>query len=133
MKKRLVNLTGNEVVISDSRGLICKIPSEGELKLSVVSHIPYPEHHIHYYDSSTDTEAGIPVFSAEKMRLDEMSSGYTILETLTKDDYVIVSLSVAQHIKLLKLSFKPKFFISCSKREIYGKECNSLQWFPIAI
>jgi hypothetical protein len=60
---------------------------------SSLSHI----HPLHYFRASDQAEAGISIIPAQVFTgLDETSPGYKLLDGLTKEDSIIVSMPVAQ-------------------------------------
>jgi len=136
---KLLNLTSKEICIyNDSNSIIARLPSRGELRIRTSDHTHYPLHHIHYYDSATETEAGIPISPAKIINLDQQSPGYASLDCLTSDDdSIVVSLPVAEFLmsKNKKMQVVPQIFVvdTSDNSLIYNTETSigikRLEWY----
>lgn len=111
------NLTAKDIEIYDEKNiLMVRLPSQGELRLRKSStYRHYPPHHIHYYDESTRTEAGIPVLAApaHEESLDPTSLGYAVFQSATRTDCVIVPSHVVSYLYSIKEDHDlPQIFVA---------------------
>lgn len=95
---RLLNLTGTAISFCKESGdPIVTVPSDGELKLKSINGPRFIHHHVHYYNETSNDEAGLPVLQTNHInKLDKNSVGYHDFAELDAGDSVIVHQNVAQ-------------------------------------